>query len=616
MRRPIIVLCSLAAAAAIADYAYRAKHPSAAPPPSARTASPPRGDPRLRQAGHRGLTYLASASREWTDRHQCFGCHVQAVTMEALAAGQHHQYDVGKEDLAAMVSALERGVTAGGRVTGAAFQGAAWARYDRWVAADHMPELLRWADTLIELQNADGALVDDDARRPITGGTMQTTFQAAQTWRQAHARSADEKWLVPLRRAEAFLAKTAAGWKDSGEDADLQDLNFALLGLVSSGAGPGEPSMERLHKMLMARQNADGGWSLDRARSDAFATGQTVYALELAGYGGEAVERGRAFLLTSQEAGGSWRTYRSGQGGAEKGETMWAVLGLVTVDVANIRVEGVADGKHVEGKVQIAVQASDNTSGGIRELELILDDLSVEKRAQDALRFTLDADRLSKGLHVLDVVATNAKGQESRRRYELYAGDVHLTQVAADFDEAAQRTRVTLRSIGAAGTVGLEIWDVDERGEAKSPVYRTEKLATEGPMSFDWAGETGDGQPRATGRYLAQVTKRSPSGEVLETATALFFHDSERLQKQRFGEVEGQLSLKDGQAASNTIVELVDANDRVVQTTRTTEQGNYRFKNLNEGGYKVRTKKAGFRDLEQHIEAKANSAPAAARMRW
>ncbi len=616
MRRPIIALSFLAASAAIAYRAYTTRAPSLSPPPPSQASSSPRGDPRLRQAGHQGLRYLASASRAWTDQHQCFGCHVQAVTLEALSAGQHHQYDVGAEDLAAMVAALQRGVTAGGRVTGAAFQGAAWARYDRWVASDHTAELLRWADTLIELQNAQGALVDDDARRPITGGTMQTTFQAAQTWRQAHARSADEKWLVPLRRAEAYLAATAAAWKDSGEDADLQDLNFALLGLVASGAGPAEPSVERLHKMLMARQNPDGGWSLDRAASDAFATGQSVYALELAGYGGAAVERGRAYLLARQEAGGSWRTYRSGQGGAEKGETMWAVLGLVTVDVASIRVEGVADGKHVAGEVQIAVQASDNTSGGIRQLELILDDLSVEKRAQDALRYTLDADRLSEGMHVLDVVATNAKGQESRRRYELYAGNIHLTQVAADFDEAAQRTRVTLRSIGPQGTVGLEIWEVDERGEAKSPVYRTEKVATEGPMSFDWAGESDDGKPRASGRYLAQVKKRSPNGEVLQTATALFFHDSERLQKEQFGEVEGQLSLQGGQAASNTIVELVDANDRVVQTTRTTDQGNYRFKNLNEGGYKVRTRKSGFRSLEQHIEAKANSAPAAARMSW
>lgn len=82
MRRPIIVLSSLAALAVIADHAYGTKQPSPPPPPSSAQASAsPRGDPRLRQAGHRGLSYLASASRAWTDQHQCFGCHVQAVTM-------------------------------------------------------------------------------------------------------------------------------------------------------------------------------------------------------------------------------------------------------------------------------------------------------------------------------------------------------------------------------------------------------------------------------------------------------------------------------------------------------------------------------------------------------
>ena len=53
------------------------------------------------------------------------------------------------------------------------------------------------------MQATSGAIVDDDRRLPVTGGTLQTTFQAAQTWRQAYARTADASGCRPcgaLRR--------------------------------------------------------------------------------------------------------------------------------------------------------------------------------------------------------------------------------------------------------------------------------------------------------------------------------------------------------------------------------------------------------------------------------
>ena len=65
------------------------------------TASPhlavPKGDPETRRAAQRGLAFLASASQAWTEKNKCFGCHVQAVTVEAFAVGKHHRYDVAAE---------------------------------------------------------------------------------------------------------------------------------------------------------------------------------------------------------------------------------------------------------------------------------------------------------------------------------------------------------------------------------------------------------------------------------------------------------------------------------------------------------------------------------------
>ena len=96
----------------------------------------------------------------------------------------------------------------------------------------------------------------------------------------------------------------------------IQNINFALLGLIAAGVGPSEESALRLQKLLLARQNQDGGWGLDRAKSDALATGQTLYALKLAGHtdGEPAVARGARWLAGKQGADGRGAPCAAGRG--------------------------------------------------------------------------------------------------------------------------------------------------------------------------------------------------------------------------------------------------------------------------------------------------------------
>lgn len=584
-----------------------------------------RSDGAVRDAAHKGLAYLASSSRAWTQQHNCFGCHVQAVTLEALAVGKKHQYAVAPSDLSAMVQALKKGVTAGGHTTGIAFEGSAWARYDQWVGNNETAELLRYSRELLAVQAQSGAINDDDRRLPVTGGTLETTFQAAQSWRQAYARTADEKWLPPLRRAESFLATQSAGFgKAGGGSVYLQDVNFALLGLLASGVTRTEAAASRLLQLLFSRQNADGGWGLDPQKSDAFATGQTVYALKMAGLSDEdtAVARGIRFLVAKQDPSGAWRTYHSSQGGAEKAETMWAVLGLVTVDVASVAVNGLVDGQHVEPKMAITATAADNSGGGIKQVELWVDDLSVRVECGAKLSHVLDTSALASGKHVLDFVATNAKGQRSSRRFVVYAGDVFLTEVGAQFDEGSQATTVSLRNIAPlseqAGSVELELFSVADGADAKprDKVFSASKKGQTGGLAFSWNGAGADGKPLPRGRYLAKLAFRDANGKVRQTDSALFFHGTEAAQRAAFAEVEGQIALRGGAGSANTLVELVDDKGRVVQATRTTEQGNYRFKSVDKGQYRVRVKKGGFADLEQSVQAAPAAAPAKASLSW
>lgn len=570
------------------------------------------GNPNARKAAQRGLAYLTKSSREWTAKHNCFGCHVQAVTMEALTVGMHHQYDVRIADVDAMASALMMGVTAGGRTTGVAFQGQAWSRYDMWINGSHKAELLRYSEELIALQRQDGSIPDDDARLPITGGTMQTTYQAMQTWRQAFARTADDKWLAPMRKAEQFLAKQSSDWNVKS-DVYLQNVNFALLGLVAAGVGNGEPSSQRLQKILLARQNQDGGWGLDtgpNAKSDALATGQTLYALRLAGHGdGEsAIDRGTKWLVEHQDKDGAWRTYRSGQGGAEKGEGMWAVLGLVSMDVTSLAVNGIVDGQHVAPTMAIAIEARDNGAGGVKKVELFLDDQPLSGACASTLKYAWNTKGLAEGKHTIDIVATNSRNQTSRRRYEVYAGHVYLTELGTRFDDRRQATEIAVRNIAleATGKVELSIFASDDKNARGKKVYGNAVAGSLGALTFDWTGAGSDGTQQPRGKYVAELVYRDDKGKVLHRTETAFVHDSETAQRANFAEIEGQLSMEAASGAgfaANTTVELVDEKGNVVQRATSTAQGNYRFKGVAKGNYKIRTSKKGFKSQETKVQA-------------
>ena len=97
-----------------------------------------------------------------------------------------------------------------------------------------------------------------------------------------------------------------------------------------------------LAQHILQKQQADGGWSQAAdMSSDAWATGQALYALAHAGIKANdpAVARARAFLVTTQREDGSWpMTSRPTKPGGEGSKSLvpiteagsaWAVLGLV-----------------------------------------------------------------------------------------------------------------------------------------------------------------------------------------------------------------------------------------------------------------------------------------------
>jgi squalene-hopene/tetraprenyl-beta-curcumene cyclase len=564
-------------------------------------------DPRAREAAQRGLDFMSRFAKEWSARNSsCYGCHVHSVTLEGLVIGKKNQYRVLSRDLDEMIDAMRlqsNGIHSTTFVTARAFGAVALARYDRWVDGRYSADLLKVAKMLTESQNQDGSVRVDDTRFPVESGVMQATFQAMQGWRQAFARTADDSWLAPMRHAEGYIQKTAESWKEPPQQ--LQDLNYALLGFTAAGVGAGENVAVKLTRFLLQKQNQDGGWGF-RQESDAFATGQSLYALRSLGRSEKdpAVSRGLDWLMQHQQQDGSWGGAVSTQGGSKLGEAMWAVLGLVSVDVMTVSLKGVEDGQHVDGILQLSAEARDNASGGVAKIQLFVDDLPVKAACGGKIDHAWDTRQLQDGKHILDVVAQNARGQESRRRIEVYAGKYWLTQLGARFDATTQKSQISLHNLAPSGQVAIEILD------GKNRVWASQRAATQGAMNFEWDGKGHDGKEKPKGLYTARISYRDGAGKLVQTEETQFFHDRDEEAKKRFATVEGQLSLGSGVAA-NTQLDLVDDKGNVVQRVRTTEQGNYLFKNVAGGKYKVRAHKEGWKDQERAIEAAPAAAPKA-----
>ena len=134
----------------------------------------------------------------------------------------------------------------------------------------------------------------------------------------------------------------AIAWLDAAKPSDLhQDKVLKVL----RGARSGKPreSMQTTIDEFLALQRDDGGWSqtVPELKSDAFATGQTLYVLSLAGYTAERpeIKRGIDFLVATQNPDGSWpmisRSTPDGSPGSSRllspiycASGSWAVLAL------------------------------------------------------------------------------------------------------------------------------------------------------------------------------------------------------------------------------------------------------------------------------------------------
>jgi hypothetical protein len=140
----------------------------------------------------------------------------------------------------------------------------------------------------------------ESRRPPMNTGVFQTAALAVFALRT---------YGPPAEKADTEKALgRAAAWLETATPATTQDRAFHLLAL--SWVNAKAASVAASAKALAAAQRDDGGWSqLPSMGSDAYATGEALYALNVGGRllpTNPVYSKGMKYLLKTQAADGSW----------------------------------------------------------------------------------------------------------------------------------------------------------------------------------------------------------------------------------------------------------------------------------------------------------------------
>jgi len=162
------------------------------------------------------------------------------------------------------------------------------------------PAAAAMAMVLARQQSPDGFWSFSLPRTPMQSSLFTFTALAVRSINTYAPKASAADIANRASKAKAWLLKTPAKTSD--------DLAFRLLGLKWSGASM-EESRKAVEELRKAQQS-DGGWAqMPGLHSDAYATGEALYALHVGGgvsTSNPVYARGVKFLLRTQDEDGSW----------------------------------------------------------------------------------------------------------------------------------------------------------------------------------------------------------------------------------------------------------------------------------------------------------------------
>src|SRR5262249_31323958 len=155
---------------------------------------------------------------------------------------------------------------------------------------------------LLPKQEKTGEIPVDHNEPPIDQGTLMTTTNSVSSFLQAYSESSN------LQYKQA--AQKALTWVAAAKPETTQDKVFKIIALSRYGNAQQKQAALRTVADLKSEQKEDGGWQENSTMkgSNAFATGQVLYAFKQAGVSVESPEfsKGVHFLLANQKENGAW----------------------------------------------------------------------------------------------------------------------------------------------------------------------------------------------------------------------------------------------------------------------------------------------------------------------
>ncbi len=305
------------------------------------------GEPTVAEAVVRGMSYATEHALTWQKEKKCSTClHLpmalwvinvarsRDMVVDESAAASLRNWIQDESDSAAFIPALKREVDEHGAPIGAAFALMALASG----SAEQVDArfVRRVATYYAESQGRNGAwlLGSDEGMPPIFEGRSVTTRLVRLALSRFPAYANGDPGEPDVSAADA--------WLDAHPAETQQEQVLDLLLAVRRGLT--DAAINREAEELLLLQRDDAGWSQtpDMA-SDAYATGQALYALGIAARHAskdERLQRAVRFLLNSQREDGSWAMLSrpaQGESGVHGGEmepitmagTCWALLGLI-----------------------------------------------------------------------------------------------------------------------------------------------------------------------------------------------------------------------------------------------------------------------------------------------
>ena len=173
-----------------------------------------------------------------------------------------------------------------------------WSFWENQYPANKNIELL--AKNLMQRQTQQGSWVSPNPRPPLEYYDFTATALVLRGINIYAPPSLQKEVLLRTEKARSWLTRAVP---EANEERAFQ-----LLGLTWSNAD--KKIIQQQAKKLLAAQREDGGWpQLDSLPTDAYATGQSLYALYQCGVlkpQDEAYQKGISFLLRTQLKDGSW----------------------------------------------------------------------------------------------------------------------------------------------------------------------------------------------------------------------------------------------------------------------------------------------------------------------